>query len=250
MKGESDTLDVAAWRKARRADLVARRETALESDRKTWNERITAHLEDGFAIPAEAVVGFCWPYRAEYDARFCVRRWREEGAVGALPEVTARNAPLQFRKWWPGAPMRRGVYDIPVPDGTEVVTPDIVIVPMNAYDERGFRLGYGGGFFDSTLEALARRVVAIGVSYGILRVDTIHPQPHDIPMDFVVTEAGINVAGGAPLVGVDADASRKCFAALLAARHLPRATCGAGGYSSPACYAAEFPGYFGDDGPQ
>ena len=243
---EPDTVDIAAWRKAQRAGLVSRRENVPEAERKSWNERISAHLGGGFAIPAETIVGFCWPYRGEYDARFCVRRWRDEGAIAALPEVTARDAPLRFRKWWPGAPMRRGVYGIPVPNGTEIVVPDILIVPMNAYDGRGFRLGYGGGFFDSTLEALARRVIAVGVSYEMLRVATIHPQTHDVPMDFVVTEAGIDVAVGAPLQGVDADGSRICFAALLAARRLPRATCGAGGYSSPACYAAEFPGYFGD----
>ena len=79
---------------------------------------------------------------------------------------------------------------------------------MNAFDERGFRLGYGGGFFDSTLAACARRMVAIGVSYEMLRVPTIHPQPHDIPMDFVVTEAGICAAAGATLTLLDKAASR------------------------------------------
>jgi hypothetical protein len=143
--------------------------------------------------------------------------------------------------------MRPAVYDIPVPDGTDVITPDIAIVPMNGFDDCGYRLGYGGGFFDRTLAALARRVVAIGVSYDALHVATIYPQPHDLPMDFVVTESGIHSAGGKPLVRMSSAEARTQFEELLAARGLPRAAYAAKGYSSPACYAAEFPEYFGED---
>jgi len=238
--------EIVAWRKTRRAELVSRRERVPEPERRSWNERITAHLLGGFEMPVEAVVGYCWPYRAEYDARFAVRRWREQGVTAALPEVPGQNAPLRFRTWWPAAPMRRGVYDIPVPEGTDIVVPDVLIVPMNAFDGCGFRLGYGGGYFDRTLAALERRVVSIGVAYELARIETIDPQAHDIPMDFVVTEAGIRVAGGVALAGVEAEESRKCFAALLRARRLPRATGGSGAYSSPVCYAGEFPDYFGD----
>lgn len=238
--------EIRAWRKAQRQALVARRAASPASERSAWNDAITAQLVAGFGMPHEAIVGYCWPYKGEFDARFAVHRWREQGAIAALPEVVQAKAPLQFRKWWPGAPMRPGVYDIPVPDGTEVVMPDIAIVPMNAFDERGYRLGYGGGFFDRTLAACGRRMVAIGVSYEMLRVPTIHPQSHDIPMDFVVTEDAIYAAGGEPLAKLDAAATRDAFARLLDTRGLPRETHRAGGYSSPACYAAEFPEYFGE----
>ena len=237
---------VKAWRKAQRAELVARRERIPDADRRAWNDRMTELLLAGFEIPEETIVGLCWPYKAEFDARFAMRRWRERGATAALPEVVDRNAPLQFRKWWPGAPLRPGVYDIPVPDGTDIVTPDVAVVPMNAFDECGFRLGYGGGFFDSTLAAAGGRLVAIGVSYECLRVRTIHPQPHDIPMDFVVTEAGIYAGAGKPLEPLDAAAGRARFSNLMIERRLPRETYRSNGYSSPACYAAEFPDYFGE----
>lgn len=238
--------EIKPWRKAQRQALIARRASTSQSERNAWNDAITARLADGFGMPEETIVGYCWPYKGEFDARYAVRRWRGQGAVAALPEVVANKAPLQFRKWWPGAPMRPGVYDIPVPDGTDVVMPDVAIVPMNAFDERGYRLGYGGGFFDRTLAACGRRMVAIGVSYEILRVSTIHPQPHDIPMDFVVTETGIYAAGGEPLASLDTPASRQRFARLLDARGLPREAHRATGYSSPACYATEFPEYFGE----
>jgi 5,10-methenyltetrahydrofolate synthetase len=239
--------EIRAWRKVERQALVSRRAATDQSERNAWNDAITARLVEGFGMPEEVIVGYCWPYKGEFDARYAVRRWREQGAVAALPEVVASKTPLQFRKWWPGAPMKPGVYDIPVPDGTDIVMPDVAIVPMNASDERGFRLGYGGGFFDRTLAACGRRMVAIGVTYEMLRVPTIHPQPHDIPMDFVVTEAAIYAAGGEPLASLDAPASRQAFARLLDARGLPREAWRTRGYSSPACYAAEFPEYFSSE---
>lgn len=249
MESEDDKVGAAvgARRSTERAALVSRRERAPEAERTSWNERITQHLIDGFDMPADTVLGFCWPYRSEYDARAVIGRWCGNGVTAALPEITGRHVPLQFRKWWPDAPMRSGAYDIPVPDGTEIVVPDVLIIPMNGFDSRGFRLGYGGGYFDRTIAALGRRVVAIGVAYELAGVETIHPHADDLPMDFVVTEAGLHVAGGVPLVGVDAQSSRQCFSALLAARRLPRASCGAA-YSSPVCYAAEFPDYFGGEG--
>ena len=239
--------ELKAWRKAQRSLLVARREALGETERKAMNERITSHLLGGFEIPRDAVVAFCWPYRAEFDARFAVRRWRDAGAIAALPEVVTNGAPLQFRKWWPGAPMRSGVYDIPFPDGTEIVLPDIAIVPMNGFDASGYRLGYGGGFFDRTLAASDPRPIAVGVSYEALRLDTIFPQSHDIAMDFVVTEKGIYAAGGRPLELLAPAETRSRMAQLCAARGLPREIYRRGGYSSPACYAAEFPGYFGEE---
>jgi hypothetical protein len=94
---------------------------------------------------------------------------------------------------------------------------------MNACDGRGFRLGYGGGYFDRTLAALKQRVVAIGVTHEACRVPSIFPQPHDLAMDLVVTEAGAYAAGGEPLVLLDADAGALRVQRLLRERRLPRA---------------------------
>lgn len=215
--------DVSSWRKALRAEMIARREALSGTERAAFNERITARLLDSFSVPARAVVGFCWPFRGEFDARFAIRQWRQGGAHAALPEVVAKNEALRFSLWAPGVAMRRGVYDIPVPDRTRQVLPDLAVVPMNAFDDRGFRLGYGGGYFDGTLQALKRRVIAIGVAYERLRVATIHPQAHDIPMDFVVTEAAVYRGGGEALEALAPAACRELCAALLRERELPRA---------------------------
>src|SRR5687768_6225041 len=200
-----DWDEIKAWRKSQRKVQVAAREAAPETDRNRWNERIGAALFEAFRVPDETIVGYCWPYKGEFDARFVVRRWRDAGAIAALPAVVDPKGPLEFRKWWPGAPMKPGVYDIPVPEGTEVLAPDVAIVPMNAFDALGYRLGYGGGYFDRTLAACARRIVAIGVCYEMARLPSIRPQPHDVPMDFVVTEAAVYAAGGQPLAALDID---------------------------------------------
>lgn len=248
-----DWNEIKAWRKAQRETLIARRENLDPALRCTWGERMTALLEEAFPDLAGRVVAFCWPYKGEFDPRFAVRHWRDRGATAALPEVVAPRQPLRFRKWWPGAPTAPGVYDIPVPAGTEIVVPDAAVVPMNGFDGEGYRLGYGGAYFDRTLAALDPRPLAIGVAFEFARLRTIFPQPHDIPMDFIVTEAGIYRAGGRPLAPL---ASHDCAAEsrrMLAERRAVRAGGVRGpagvtaGYSSPACYAHEIaPDYFGE----
>lgn len=214
--------EIAAWRKERRADLIARRAELEPGVRAAATQSVTRLLTDGFEVHAGAVVAFCWPYKGELDARFAVRHWRARGAVAALPEVMGRESPLRFRKWWPGAPMKAGVMGIPVPDGTDVVVPDIALVPMVGWDERGYRLGYGGGYFDATLAALVPRPVAIGLSQELFRLETIFPVAHDMAMDFVVTEAAIYEAGGAALRAISAAHARERLTSLCAARRLRR----------------------------
>lgn len=235
------TLDeIKAWRKTQRAELIARREAISVEQRTRWNQQITASLIDGFPCPAQAVVGFCWPYKGEFDARFAVHAWRASGAQAALPEVVQNRAPLQFRLWRPGVAMRAGVYDIPIPVDTPIVVPDVAIVPMNGFDVQGYRLGYGGGFFDRTLAAWEPRMIAIGVAYEVLRLATIYPQLHDIPMDFVVTEAGIYSTAGGQLQLLDCAESARRYARLMLGRRLPRAVYSSA-LSSPVCYADQFP---------
>ena len=101
--------------------------------------------------------------------------------------------PLQFREWWPGVPTAPGVFGLPVPQGTELLIPDLLLMPPVGFDAQCFRLGYGGGYYDRTLAELGgRQVQRIGVAFELNRMDTIFPQPHDIAMDVVVTEAGIH----------------------------------------------------------
>ncbi len=242
-------LEIKSWRRQTRAELIAQRVALDTARRREMNVAISAHIETGFALLAGMTVGFCWPFQGEFDARFAIRHFRGRGAVAALPVVIAKAAPLQFRAWWPGAPLTAGVYGIPVPDGTPLTVPDAAIVPMNGFDAQGYRLGYGGGYFDRTLAATSPQPLAIGVSFEFARLATIYPQPHDIAMDFVVTEAGIHAVTNGGLARISAGECGERARRLCEERGLPRQRAGpAGSYSSPPCYAGEFPGYFGETG--
>ena len=223
--------ELAAWRKKVRAELVARR-LALPADRlHAWRMAMDRHLQFGFPGLARGVVAFCWPIRNEYDARHLLRLLREQGASAALPVVLAPKTPLIFREWQPGVEMALGKLDIPYPKAGAELTPNTVLLPMNGFDRQGYRLGYGGGFFDRTLAALqGRKPTVIGVAFEIAAIETIHPQPWDMQVDYVVTERGVYQRNDGKLEFLGVPQEQRVE------------------LSSPVCYAAEIaPGYFGDD---
>ena len=88
-------------------------------------------------------------------------------------------------------PMQRGIWNIPIPREQDVVIPDVVIAPLVGFDTSGFRLGYGGGYFDRALAAAVPRPYAIGLGYADSALQTIYPQPHDIPMNLIVTDESV-----------------------------------------------------------
>jgi len=105
--------------------------------------------------------------------------------------VVQRSAPVEFWRWHPGMPMQTGVWNIPIPKQRDILTPDAVIVPLVGFDGSGYRLGYGGGYFDRTLALAVPRPFAIGLGYADSALQTIYPQPHDIPMNLIVTDQSI-----------------------------------------------------------
>ena len=183
--------DIAAWKATLRRELLARRQAVSAADRQAWSAAITQNLVDGFPQLAGLGIGIYWPYQGEFDPRHAMRHLRDRGASTALPEVVRKGEPLQFRRWWPGVAMTRGVYNIPVPDGTELVVPQALVMPPVGFDGHGFRLGYGGGFYDRTLASMQPRPLTIGVAFELSRVESIRPQAFDLAMDYVVTERGI-----------------------------------------------------------
>jgi 5,10-methenyltetrahydrofolate synthetase len=182
-------MNVPQWRKEERARLLAWRQGLPEAYRTVQTEAICAELDRMIPKGSTAIVGAYWPIRAEPDLRPWLRARAEEGLTIALPVALALGAPLSFRQWHPGARMARGLWQIPYPDGTPEVSPDIVLAPLVGFDAQGYRLGYGGGFFDRTLAAASPRPQAIGLGYPGAAIDTIFPQPHDIPMDRILTGA-------------------------------------------------------------
>ena len=136
----NDWAQIRQWRKVMRVDLIIRRGRFEPDQRCRWNDEITARLVQGFPQLVGKTIAFYWPYKGEVDVRFAIRHFRERGARAAMPAVVDPNGPLEFRLWWPGTAMEPGVLGIPIPVETEVVIPDVAIVPMNGFDERGYRL--------------------------------------------------------------------------------------------------------------
>ena len=186
-----DTASLKTWRKTQRERLISERLRVTPAVLDAWRRQIDASLERSFPGLARSRLAFCWPIKGEYDARHLAKTLRSRGALTALPVVQAPKQPLLFREWHPGIELAIGPLDIPYPKDSAEVVPDAVLLPMNGWDSKGYRLGYGAGFFDRTLASLAKRPMVIGVTYEMAKLDTIHPQPWDIPMDFVVTERGV-----------------------------------------------------------
>ena len=189
-------------RKERRAELLSRRRAITDAERSQWNASITRLLIEGFPFLRSMTLGFYWPFQGEFDPRFATRHFRKHSATTALPVVVQKGAPLQFREWYPGAIVVKGVFDLPMPSETRVVRPQALLIPPVGFDAQGYRLGYGGGYFDRTLVALTPHPLKIGVAFELSRIPTIRPQPHDVPMDFIVTESGIYQVVGDRLLQV------------------------------------------------
>src|SRR5665811_1953373 len=182
-------LDVSRWRKAERQKLIAERMAISADIRKDWAESIIGHLS-GTINFKNKLVSFYWPFRGEPDLRPLMKLVIEQGGNCALPAVIKKAAPLEFWAWKPSDPLERGVWNIPVPKIAIQVTSDIVLAPVVGFDSHGYRLGYGGGFFDRTLAAMSQKTRAIGIGYFISEIKTIFPQPHDLALEMIVTERG------------------------------------------------------------
>lgn len=182
--------EVRSWRKCTRQRLIELRLQQPAVIRRQWSEAICNALNAQLSLARGMVVGFCWPYKGEPDVLPSIRRWLTEGVIAALPEVEVEKGPLSFRRWSPGVEMKLGVYDIPVPANTQRVCPEVLIAPVVGFDDEGYRLGYGGGYFDRTLANAQPTPRLIGVGFEMSRLDTIYPQKHDHPMTAIVTESG------------------------------------------------------------
>ena len=180
--------DIRLWRKTMRAELLEKRAAVSTEQHQAWSDTITGLLVSGFPMLRQMTVSLYWPFQGEFDPRYAIRHFRESGAVAALPVVIEKRAPLQFREWWPGVATSKGVFDLPVPEGTRVVVPQALLIPPVGFDDRGYRLGYGGGYFDRTLSTISPQPLKIGVAFEMSRLETIYPQAYDIPLDFIVTE--------------------------------------------------------------
>ncbi|MDB5932358.1 MAG: 5-formyltetrahydrofolate cyclo-ligase [Polaromonas sp.] len=167
------------------------------------------------------VIGAYWPIKGEFDPLPALYRWQEDAVLSpefqenvsleqaghaqlatesiagrsprkiGLPVVNKLHKTLTFHAWYPGCPMEEDAYGIPKPKDTEIIVPTLLFVPCVGYGPGGYRLGYGGGFYDRTLATLAPRPVTVGVGFSHGWLPDLEPEPHDIPLDVLLNDNGV-----------------------------------------------------------
>lgn len=182
-----------------RARLIAARQALQPSLRLTATEAIARRLGELLPRLAPQVLAFYWPFRGEVDCRGAVIEWlaADGRRQAALPVIAAPAMPLVFRRWSPHCALEAGRYGIPVPARDDRVVPDVILMPVVGFDARGYRLGYGGGYYDRTLAALSPRPRTVGVGFEYSRLQDFAAEAQDIPMDWLLTDGGVWQPGAA-----------------------------------------------------
>ena len=180
---------LGAVKKAARAAAASARNSAHDAS-KGSAPLVLAVRGLPVAFQNQVVSGF-HPYLSEISTLPLLAKLAGEGWITALPVVVGKELPLLFRRWAPGDAMVSGLWDIQIPaDTAPEVEPDVLLVPMLAFDRKGYRLGYGGGFYDRTLAKLraVKLVTAIGVAYAGQEIEAVPHDSHDQPLDWIMTE--------------------------------------------------------------
>ncbi|MEY3035935.1 MAG: hypothetical protein RLZ34_545 [Pseudomonadota bacterium] len=189
-----------ALRRALREQLLALRQ-GME-DRTATDLALQRVIRVWLVERSDQAIGAYWPIKGEFDCLPALFRWQEAGreadAIGAfqhrrigLPVVNKTDRTLAFHAWYPGCPMQEDAYGIPKPKDTDIIEPTLLFVPCVGYSVGGYRLGYGGGFYDRTLAALNPRPFTVGLAYASGYVEDFEPQPHDVPLDAILNENGV-----------------------------------------------------------
>ncbi|GFE48486.1 5-formyltetrahydrofolate cyclo-ligase [Roseobacter cerasinus] len=180
--------DLAAEKATARAEGFARRKAAHAADPGTGAAVLSSFLAGHRGVPLSGYM----PIRTEIDPLPAMAEAAAYGPVG-IPVILGAGQPLKFARWEPEMPLVEGAFGARIPETPEFFEPEIVIVPLVAFDLRGGRLGYGGGFYDRTLELLRakRPTLAVGFAYAGQEAHALPLEPTDQRLDFIVTETGM-----------------------------------------------------------
>ncbi len=184
-------------KRALRETLLARRQAM--SDREGRSELLQRVMRVWLIERPDTVIGAYWPIKGEFDPLPALHRWKEDGELLdepqprriGLPVVDKQHKTLTFHVWYPGCPMEEDAYGIPKPKDTEVIVPTLLFVPCVGYAAGGYRLGYGGGFYDRTLASLQPKPFTVGLGFTDGFVDDLEPEAHDLPLDAILNDNGL-----------------------------------------------------------
>jgi len=193
MHGENYVMDKTALRRAmieQRLNMPDRlqRTTELQRVMRIW-----------LVNRPDLIIGAYWPIKGEFDPLPVLHRWKEDGELLDKPQLRRIGLPvidkatktMRFHAWYPGCPMEEDAYAIPKPKDTEVLQPTLLFVPCVGYAAGGYRLGYGGGFYDRTLAGLTPRPFTAGLGFAPGFIEDFHPACHDIALDAILNDNGV-----------------------------------------------------------
>jgi 5-formyltetrahydrofolate cyclo-ligase len=172
----------------------------LQAERQSLVDRHqrSVHLQEVLRVwlvgRQESSIGAYWPIKGEFDSLPALYRWSEaydHRRIG-LPVINRATKQLSFHVWYPGCEMEEDAFGIPKPKDTEQFAPQMLLVPCVGFGPGGLRLGYGGGFYDRTLAAIAPPPITVGVGYAHGFVPWLEAEPHDVPLDVILTEDGVH----------------------------------------------------------
>jgi 5-formyltetrahydrofolate cyclo-ligase len=190
-------MDKSEEKRALRKRLVEQRLNM--PDRLHRAEMLQRVLRIWLVGRTDTVIGAYWPIKGEFDPLPALHRWKEDGELLdesqlrriGLPVVDKLHGTLKFHAWFPGCPMEEDAYGIPKPKDTEVVVPTLLFVPCVGYGLGGYRLGYGGGFYDRTLANLQPKPYTVGLGFANAFLLDLKPEPHDVALDALLNDQGV-----------------------------------------------------------
>ena len=191
-----DNSEQAQVKKALRAALIEQRNHL--PDRLEREVLLQRAMRIWLVGRPAIVIGAYWPIKGEFDPLPALHRWKEDGELLEQPEprriglpvVNKETRTMTFHAWYPGCPMEEDAYGIPKPKDTEVIIPTLVFAPCVGYGPGGYRLGYGGGFYDRMLASLSPKPVSVGLGFGMGFLADLEPEAHDMPLDAILNEYG------------------------------------------------------------
>lgn len=184
----ASSTDWQGWRQLQRRPLIDLRETLPTAARHQAEQQIHKQLLALLQPMPAGVISFYMPIHGELNCQPLIEDLLARDWQATLPKIIAKQQALQFRQWTPEAEMQPEIWQIPVPQNTPELTPNVLLIPLVGFDQQLHRLGNGGGFYDRSLAAIHPQPLAIGIGLESLRIADIQPQAHDIAMDYVITE--------------------------------------------------------------
>jgi len=180
------------WKSRQRTALLEARAKLSNQQRNLIQKSVLKQLSHYLEKLPPQTLGIYWPIKGELDCRPLANLLIEAGWILTLPVINTASKQLDFAQWTPETEMIEGRWSIPVPSRPFWLKPSLFLIPLVGFDKQNFRLGYGGGFYDRTLADVSKPITTVGVGMEIGRLENIYPHKYDIPMDIILTEAGLH----------------------------------------------------------